>query len=106
MDTTASAAPIIDPADVIVNPDNVNGPPDGIYKLQEVTERLQDLISLHHSATYAREDYADAIKAVAKKAGLKPAVLRKFVSASASAKFAAHKKQAEQLSLIFEFVGG
>lgn len=74
-------------------------------KLDPVRERIQQLITLHHSAKEASADFSDAIKKCAEDSGLNAAAVRRFVIARAGDKFDARKKDVAQLSILFEDVG-
>lgn len=60
---------------------------------------------LKHAQATA-ETFNDGIKAQAEKAGIQSSVLRKFIAARAGEKFADAKRDALQLSLLFEEIGG
>jgi ATP-dependent 26S proteasome regulatory subunit len=78
---------------------------EAILKIGEVREKIGSLVDLHNAVKDAGTVYGEAVKAVAEKAGLNAAVLRKFVSARAGKKFEKAVRDAEQLSLCFEEIG-
>lgn len=70
----------------------------------ELKERLPHLIALHNTAKEASKDLSDAVKSVAEKSGLLASVVRRLVVAKAGDNFEEKKKEAEQLSLVFDEV--
>ena len=79
--------------------------PERPIKLDEIKgDTIQNLILLHMSAKTAANDLTAAIEAVGEKAGIAPRVLRRYVNACAGNHLADRRKDAEQLSLLFEEV--
>jgi hypothetical protein len=70
--------------------------------ISAVDKSMEDLVKLHTLYMHASEDYKAAIKAVAEQSGLLPAVLRRFVKASAGDKFEKDKQEVAQLALVFD----
>jgi len=79
---------------------------EAVIKLDPIKSQVDELVQLHRKAAEANDQYGEAIKATAEKSGLLASVVRKFVAARAGEKFTEEKKKAEQLSLLFEDVGG
>jgi hypothetical protein len=75
------------------------------YKLDAVRDGLGNLKRLYEAKREASTDYADALDAVATKAGLDKAALNAFVAASCSEKPAQRRERARQLELLFDELG-
>jgi len=73
-----------------------------VIRMQELTERLPHLVSLHNTAKDAAEDFSSAVKSIAEKSGLLSSVVRRIVTAKAGDNFDEKKKEAQQLSLAFD----
>lgn len=71
-----------------------------------VRERMDHLINCHMAMDLAQTEYSEAVKSVAERAVIQASVLRKFVAARAGEKFGDKRRECEQLSLLFEEVGG
>lgn len=84
---------------------DVSDKQEAVIELEVVRERIEDLIGLYHAAEAAGTDLSEAVKASAEEAGIQASVLRKFIAARAGEKFADKKRDAGQLSLLFEEVG-
>lgn len=77
--------------------------PERPIKLDEIKgDTIQNLVLLHMSAKTAGNDLEAAIKAVAEKSGISAPVLRRYVNACAGDHYPDRKRDAEQLSLLFE----
>ncbi len=76
-----------------------------VIRMKELDDRIPHLVSLHTKSKDAAKDYSDAVKAVAEKSGLLASVVRRFVVAKAGQNFDEKKKEAEQLSLVFDELG-
>ena len=70
-----------------------------------VRDSLHKLLKLAAKAEGAKEALSDAIKTVAKDAGLQAAVLKRFVKARAAEDFAPARRNAAQLELLFSEIG-
>lgn len=77
----------------------------GAIKLETIKIRIDHLLQLKRTADGAATDYAEAVKAVAESANCIPGVVKKFVSARFGEKFIEKKREAEQLSLLFDEIG-
>jgi hypothetical protein len=64
------------------------------------------LVADYRHAHEASETFNDGIKAQAEKAGIQSPVLRAFIIARAGDKFEDRKRDAQQLNLLFENIGG
>lgn len=83
-----------------------NGGMAKAINLAPLKEKIGHLVGLHRSAKEATTDLAEAIEAVAESSGVLPAAVRKFVTARAGEKFTDRKTECEQLTLLFDEVGG
>lgn len=79
---------------------------EAVINLESLVTKIDELIKLHRAQEEAKTDFADAVKAVAEKAGLHAKNVRSFIIAKAGDKFEDKKAQVGQLSLIFEEVAG
>jgi hypothetical protein len=76
---------------------------EAIIKLDALSAAvLGTLVADYKHACEAGDTFSDGIKAQAEKAGIQSSVLRKFVVASAGENFDDKKRDAMQLSLLFE----
>jgi hypothetical protein len=76
---------------------------EAIIKLEELNPlAIETLIADYRHSADASEAFSDGIKAQAEKAGIQSSVLRKFIVAKAGENFADKKRDALQLSLLFE----
>jgi hypothetical protein len=75
-------------------------------KILALKKGMPELERLYIDQQGAAEDFAACVKAVAEKSGLKPAVVRKAVTAKCDSKIDEAKHEAEQLSMALEEVGG
>jgi hypothetical protein len=75
-----------------------------VIRLDELRKKLGYLIRLHTAAKDAKEEFAEAVQAVAEASGFQATVVRRFVNAKAGSTFEKKKKEAEQLSLVFDEV--
>lgn len=74
-----------------------------VINLDELSsERVQNLLGLKIVARTATEEFGEAIRATAEKAGIQSSVLRKYINALAAKKTGDQKRNAEQLCLLFE----
>jgi hypothetical protein len=79
---------------------------EAIIKLEELNPlAIATLIADFRAAHDASEIFNEGIKANADRAGVQAAVLRKFVTARAGDSFNDKKRDAMQLSLLFEEIG-
>lgn len=74
------------------------------FNPEAVQTRAEDLVKLYKAQQDAATDFGDAIKAVAEKAGVNAASLRKFIIAKAGDNFEDVKAKVLQLALVFEEV--
>lgn len=79
---------------------------EAVLDLKAIKDRVPDLIKLHIATKEAREEYSEAIKASAEKGGINARSLRAYVRARASESYEKDKQYAEQLSLLFDEIGG
>lgn len=77
-----------------------------VIELDALRDRLEHLIGLRRQAKEAADEYGEAVKAVAERAGLLSTTVRKFVAARAGDDFSESARKAEQLAMVFEEVGG
>lgn len=75
-----------------------------VIDLKIVKDRLGELKRLKAAAKSASTAYSDGIKAAAKDAGLNSSAVRRFVDAAAGDSIDERKRDAEQLSLLFDEV--
>ena len=73
-------------------------------KTAVVKERLPELKRLKAAAKEAGAAYSDAIKKAAEDSGLNSSAVRRFVDAAAGDSIVERKRDAEQLSLLFDEV--
>ena len=78
---------------------------EAVIKMQPIKDIITDLVDLYTKAGKASDTLNDAIKAAAEKAGLQASAVRKFVVARAGEKYEEKKRDAEQLSLLFDEIG-
>ena len=71
-----------------------------------VRERAQYLMRLLNTAREASTEYREAVEVVAEQAGVDKPVLRAYIKARAGDDFTKQKRRSEQLTLLFEEVGG
>ncbi len=71
-----------------------------------IKARIEEMVKLKKASDTASDEFSEAIKFVAESAGLNASAVRKFVLARAGEHFEDKKKECEQLSLLFEEVGG
>lgn len=79
---------------------------EAVIDLKAIKDRVDDLIKLHIAVKESREEYSEAIKAAAEKGGINARSLRAYVRARASESYSKDKQYAEQLSLLFDEIGG
>lgn len=65
-------------------------------------DKLEHLTKLHTTAKEASQDFSDAVKATAEKAGMLASVVRRYVIANAGENYIEKKREQEQLALLFE----
>lgn len=75
-----------------------------VIDLKVIKDRLGELKSLKAAAKQASVAYSDGIKAAAKDSGLNASAVRRFVDAAAGDSIEERKRDAEQLSLLFDEV--
>ncbi|MEO8101342.1 MAG: hypothetical protein ABI790_02380 [Betaproteobacteria bacterium] len=75
-------------------------------QLKPLRDNLRDLLELKKKSDDARETLVDKIKAIAKQAGLAPAVVRTLVNAKATDKFEKKARVVEQLAIVFGEIDG
>jgi hypothetical protein len=76
---------------------------ESVIKIDELKPAIVNtLIADYKHAQDAGETFAEGVKAQAEKAGIQSSVLRKFIVAKAGENFADKKRDALQLSLLFE----
>lgn len=73
-----------------------------VIDLKIIKDRLPELKSLKAKAKTASTDYSDGIKAAAKDSGLNSSAVRRFVDACIGDSIEERKRDAEQLSLLFD----
>jgi len=81
-----------------------NDQQDEVIRLEELRKKVGYLVKLHTAAKDAREEFAEAVRAVAEASGLQAKVVRRFVVAKSGTTFEKKKKEAEQLQLVFDEV--
>ena len=74
----------------------------GIIEISIVKANIGKMVTLRRFAEDATEDYNEAVKLIAGKAGVKESALKKFVTARASDKYEEKKAECGQLHLLFE----
>lgn len=79
---------------------------EAAISMDPIKDRIENLVRLCESAKAASNDFSEAIKDTAEKSGLLASVVRKFVVAKAGEKFDDKKRECEQLSLLFDDIGG
>lgn len=79
---------------------------EAIIELDKLRERTPHLCSLKTTFDEAKTDYSEAIKSVAEISGLQASVIRKYIAAKVSDKVQTAKREADQLSLVFEEADG
>ena len=79
---------------------------EAVIECDVIRERKDELIRLYRATGTAAEEWNDGIKAAAEKAGLQSGVVRKFIIACAGEAFGDKKRDAAQLTLLFDEVGG
>lgn len=75
-----------------------------VIDLKIIKDRLVELKSLHSKSKDAGVAFGEAIKKAAQDSGLNASAVRKFVMAHAGDSLAERKRDAEQLSLLFDEV--
>lgn len=75
---------------------------EAVIKLEELQNRVPQLIELKKKADEAKQVYTDAIKSTAEQSGLLAATVSRYVKARAGDKFEDEKTKATQLALCFE----
>jgi hypothetical protein len=79
---------------------------EAVIDLSAIKDRVDELISLHAAVRDASTDYSEAIKASAEKGGINARALRAYIRARASESYEKDKQYSEQLSLLFDELGG
>lgn len=79
---------------------------EAVIKMGTLKESVEELIKLYRYSKVASDTFSEAVKNIAEKAGLQASVVRKFIAARAGEKFEDKKRDAEQLSLCFDEIGG
>lgn len=77
-----------------------------VIELAPIRDRVDELVALLNKANETSADFAEAIKKAAEDSGLLSSVVRRFITAKAGEKFLDKKRECEQLSILFEDVGG
>lgn len=72
--------------------------------MTRIRKNLPELADLFALASSAAETYRAHVRAVAEAAGMRPAVLARYIRAVASDKLAQQRADAEQLQLLFDEV--
>lgn len=75
---------------------------EAVPDADQVREDLEDGVALYTKMGSAQDTFNDWIKAKAEKSGLLAANVRKYVVAAATDKLEEGKRNAEQLSLLFD----
>lgn len=73
-----------------------------VVKLEALSVKVDELVKLHNTMSNAATDFGEAVKAVAEKAGLNAATVRKYVAARAGDKFDDTREKIRQLALVFD----
>jgi uncharacterized protein (UPF0335 family) len=82
-----------------------DGGQEQVIKVTVISDKMDQLVKLHHAAAEASEDLSDAIKKAAEKSGMNAKALRSFVAARAGDKYEERARDARQLALLFDEVG-
>ena len=75
---------------------------EAVIEVAVVRERLPHLENLYRACLSAGTEFNDGVKAVAEKSGLLASVVSKYVKAKVKSKTEDRKREAEQLSLLFD----
>lgn len=78
---------------------------EATIKLDAIRERIDHLVLSYRHASDAAETFSEDVKAVAEKAGINAAAVKKFVVARAGEHFEDKKRDVMQMALVFEHVG-
>lgn len=73
-----------------------------VIEMDALRQSLPELIQLYGSAQEAKAKLSDAVKAVAEKSGLLSSTVKRVVKAKANQTWEEAKRNAQQLSLVFE----
>lgn len=77
-----------------------------VFKPEALAVKVDHLIGLHKAKSSAATDFSEAIKAVAEACGQNAKAVRSYITARAGENFEERKRDAEQLSLIFDSIPG
>lgn len=77
---------------------------EAVITLENLSVKVYELVQLHNAASEAANDFGEAVKAVAEKAGLNAATVRKYIAARAGDKYDETEAKVLQLALVFEEV--
>jgi hypothetical protein len=94
------------PTDTPADPPAGNQAAVAVLRIETLKTRIEHLVQLKRAADEAATDYKEAIVKTAADARCIPAVVRRFVTARAGERFIEKKQEVEQLSLLFEEIGG
>ena len=75
---------------------------EAVIEMDKLRESVSELCRLKTKADEVKNDYSEAVKAVAEKSGLQSAVIRQYIAAKVAEKIETYKRNADQLSLVFE----
>jgi hypothetical protein len=78
---------------------------EAVIKLAPVKERVDEMVQLYEVYKDSGAQLNEGIKALAEASGLMASVVRKFIVARAGDNFDEKKREADQLSLVFDEVG-
>jgi ATP-dependent 26S proteasome regulatory subunit len=81
-----------------------NSGQETVFNPEALATRADDLVNLYKAQCTAADDFSEAVKAVAEKAGVNAASVRKFIVAKAGDDFEEAKAKVLQLALVFEEV--
>lgn len=79
---------------------------EAVFSKTALVNRMPDLIDSYKHLSAVQQDFNDKVKEAAEKGGVLVTVVRKYVAARAGENFVETKEKIEQLSLVFEELGG
>ena len=83
-----------------------NGAPDAAtINLKEVRDKIGELKQLCRAKNGAATDYAEAVEAVATRAGVDKSALKAFIGAAVGDQVQRKREMVSQLNLLFEEIG-
>jgi hypothetical protein len=73
--------------------------------LTKLKSGVSHLVALHMQCKDARTEYSEAVKALAESCGVNAASIRRFVNARAGKNYSDHRRNSQQLEMMFDEVG-